>query len=225
MTIPGNIKITDLKSKGKYISVKQIGNTIHVIFLPEEQDKEDTTSIFLFNITELLYIEEMTEIILPKFTNIHIGKIYNDTKGDFVIQGNIILDKPNPSQFKNTDFRVKNYTNIDYRESHKSSVGVVYNISIDDIVITAISRKKEIVHVIGYRITTTDEVYIQYNANTNTIVHEVAFYSGLGDITLEEVYCNENEEVLLVGFIRFQDENFGFFSKMILNTFTPAQDH
>lgn len=216
-----NHRITNAAYEGSFIYVRQIQGEIYVIYLPEKFVAFKERSIFVICLDETLYVQDVTEIKLPYFTDVYISRIYTDRNngGDFVITGTITSpedsEQEDPPRKVRTDFKVKNYTNVELRPSTRASNGIVFDLEIDDIVIDSISRKGDDAHVVGYRVSTEEEVYLHYNSDTKTVIEEMTFFSQLGLIRLIEVHCNADNEVFVVGHVETETGSMAYFNKFL----------
>jgi hypothetical protein len=166
-----------------------------------------------------MYITDLTEVKLPMFSSINISKIYQDPKtnpSDFIITGSFVgVDKAGKEASVRTDFRIKNYFQIELTESKKTVAGVVFDFSLPDICVKSISKKAGIIHAVGFRTSVEEEVYIQYNESTKKVSQELSFFSEEGPVILEEVHCNSDNEVIVVGYVVSDSGNIAYLNRFM----------
>lgn len=189
-----NLCINKIEDPGSFIYVDKTKNKYVAVFQPQkEPNKLYAASIFIDFTVD--YIEEM---IIPSqylhYNTIKITKIVMDNFNSEVYMGAInFKDDPN-TYFKFTicerEFKLLEKTN-DYKLKD----------TVNGIKTTAYKTQSNIAHLIGYRKSNSDEVYIRYNTDTDLIESEIAYFSELGDITLNSLCLTKENTVLLCGHI------------------------
>ena len=211
--------ISNVDASGIFIYVRQIYEEIFVIFLPNEQEIAKTTIVYVIALNNSMFVNDITEIRLPLCQDIHIAKIYQDVKAnpiDFVVTGSFVaIDAEGGSASARTELKIRNYVEIQLSPSKKRVAGIVYDFVLDDVYIESISKQGKFIHSVGFRRSAKESVYIQYDNETKKINQEIAFFSDEGFILLQELYCNSDNDVIVVGHIQAENRNIAYINRFM----------